>query len=87
MNDLVDQFEALLGEYERVKQWRLSRTTYEEGKDADVTLYIVARDLCDFLLEHGPTVTFAATSVPDATFDSDYEWDDERKNWHKKAGR
>jgi len=70
MDDLLSQFEARLNDYERVKQWRESRTTYEEQKDADVTLLIVALDLCNFLIEHDATVTFPAhrdAATPTAT--------------------
>lgn len=60
MTDLLDEFEQLLAYYERYRD----EHTYPEGWNA-------ATAVCDFLLEHGPTVTFQAPTDKGFVRDAD----------------
>lgn len=55
MDDLLSQFKVLLNEYERARQWHLTRTLYEKEKAANA--------LADFMLTNSAAVTFAAPTA------------------------
>lgn len=63
MNDLVDQFEALLKEFQEADN-AYNSTDRPDGAWGDLTA--AAMELCFFLVDNGPTVTFDAPAEPSA---------------------
>lgn len=79
MDDLLDKFEAMVSEYERLCE--LWRAEYNLTKRAEFRgeARSMALMLCDFLIDNDATVTFPAQR--NETPHDGYEWDDKRRNW------
>lgn len=64
MTDLLDKFEQLLGEYQRLIEASAPASAAHEIMQFHHAIGDAARDALDFLIEHDATVTFA--TPPDA---------------------
>jgi hypothetical protein len=85
MDDLLSQFEALLNRYIRATEIHQSARSADGIRDARRFLSNEAIELCDFLIEHGPTVTFVATP-PDSghAFDPHANYVKVKGGWERK---
>ncbi len=86
MDDLLSQFEKLLDDCRYAdKMLNNTEISAEEAHWRQV-LNISAVELYDFLIEHGPTVTFTAPAEPSAaaTFDPHKNFVKVKGGWDKR---